>query len=602
MKRQFYLFLSAILLATATTYGQNAQQLYFNQLTTDFDYQARSFVVDTPPSPSGARAFLLWSKNFTKDLLVRGLSLDEFDKSGNFLSAQINMQPQSPTETIQPKKIIKAQRVKGYYLLGYVIRSFNTINGFQVYSTPLVIRLDDNLRPVWIFKIHYSTITSANAQSLIEYNDIIEASNGDLVLAGRYSDAAGQQSRVLLTRLNAGGAVLWAMQYFPGGCNVEAFSLTETTNRNLALTGYVEECGSTPSGVRRLLYANISSTGIPIVFEKLGNTPLALEGSKIVKHTNIAGADEFFITGYVDIVQPTGLTNRQVLLVDIKESGGLITLNHIGDAGSETGNDLTYRDAGNGNYDLYLTGATSSYYTNVKSEAFYLQLKYSGHVLGLAEFSTFPSLVSNYVARRGLEIKKAGKDRFAILANNDFVIGSQQRNFTHVFIRDLGDPTGNCIKLHQPPVTRFSMDVKTIALNFPRLPFTVYRDDFRPFEKVTPRLECGDFYVDAYNAASAARLMKGASLAVQPTVKGPVALKVFPNPVKDQLYIEHPSTFTKGMATARVYSTDMRLLRQISLPAGGNRSNISMDGLPAGLYFLQLQYGSETQLIKIKKD
>ncbi len=601
MKRHFYLFLAAILLATLT-YGQNAQQLYFNQLSTDFDYQARSFVVDTPPTPNGARAFLVWSKNFTKDLSLRGLSLDEFDKSGNFLSEQINMQPQSPTEAIQPKKIIKAQRVTGYYLLGYVIRSFNTINGFQVYSTPLVIRLDENLRPVWIYKIHYTTINSSNAQSLIEYNDIIEASNGDLVLAGRYSDAPGQQSRVLLTRLNQAGTVLWAYQYFPGGCNAEAFSLTETTNRNLAVTGYVEECGSTPSGQRRLLYANISSTGIPIVLEKLGNNPLALEGSKIVKHTNVAGADEFFITGYIDVVPPIGPVNRQVLLVDIKESGAPITINHIGDAGSENANDLIYKDAGNGSYELYLTGATTSYYTNVKSEAFYLQLKYSGQVLGLQEFSTFPSLMSSYVARRGLEIKKAGKDRFAILANNDFVISNQQRNFTHVFVRDLSDPTGNCIKLHQPPVTRYSMDVKTIALNFPRLPFTIYRDDFRPFEKINPRLECGDFYIDAYNAAAAARMMKAAPLVVQPTVKGPVAVKVFPNPVKDQLYIEHPSTFTKGVATARVYSTDMRLLRQISLPAGGNRSNISMDGLPAGLYFLQLQYGSEAQLIKIKKD
>lgn len=92
MKKHLYLLLSILLVAITALHAQNAQQLYFNQLSTDFDYQAASFVVDTPPSPTAApRAFLLWSKNFVKDPAIRGLTLDEFDApAGNFLTEHFN--------------------------------------------------------------------------------------------------------------------------------------------------------------------------------------------------------------------------------------------------------------------------------------------------------------------------------------------------------------------------------------------------------------------------------------------------------------------------------------------------------------------------------
>ncbi|GAA0562499.1 T9SS type A sorting domain-containing protein [Chitinophaga japonensis] len=601
MKKCFTLFFPAFFLAIVASYAQNAQQLYFNQFAVDYDYQAASFVVDTPPPSSPvARAFLMWSKNFTRDPSTRGLTLDEFDKTGNFLTQQINLQPGSPTEYLLPKKIIKAKLVKGYYLLGYIIRSSNQINGQTVHSTPLVVRMDENLNLVWAYRVHFASLNGTTAQALIEYNDIIEVSNSDLVLAGRFSDVPGQQNRVLMTRLNQAGAVLWTYQYFLNGCNAEALSLAEAADRNIALTGYIEECGSTFSGPRRLLYGAFTAAGIPIVIEKLSGGQ-ALSGSKIVRHTNAPGSDEFFITGYIDLVNASGAVNKQVLLLDIKESGGVITVSHIGDAGPEAANDLVFRDLGGNNYYLYLTGYTGSYYTNVKTEVFFLWLRYAGGLYGLAEFSTFPGMNSSYVARRGLEIKSAGRDRFAILDNADAFLSPQQRTFTNVLIRDLNDGTGNCIKLHQPPVTRYQLGVTPVSYNYPRLIFTGYRDVLRPFERVIPRPECGNFYIDPYNAFSLAPLVEQLVEATTPAAKLLPDMRIYPNPARDQLYLDYGTTLNKGNIIARVFSTDMRLVKEVVLP-GGNRNEVSLSGLGSGLYFLQVQYKGKVRMFQVKKE
>lgn len=605
MKAKLYLLLSAMLMAAQAVLAQNAQQLYFNQLSVDYDYQAASFVVDTPPLNSAVRrAFLLWSKNFTKDPNTRGLSLDEFDPLGNFISEQINLQPGVPSEYLLPKKIIKAKLAKGYYLLGYVIKSPNLINGFPVHSTPLIIRLDDRLNPVWIYKIHFASITTANAQSVIEYNDIIEASNADIVVAGRFSDLPGGQSRVLMTRLNSAGAVLWTYQYYLNTCNAEAFSITEATNRNIAMTGYIEECPSTTfTGPRRLLYATFASNGIPVLIEKLSAGNQTLSGARIVKHTNVANSDEFFITGYIDILMSTGATNKQILLVDIKESGAPITVHHIGDAGPEAANDLVYRYLGPNEYLLYLTGYTGSYYTNVKTEVFFLFLRYSSNLLSLSEFSTFPSMSSTYTARRGLEIKSAGKEKFAILANSDYTISPQQRVYTHVHLRDLTDLTGNCIKRHDPSVTRYQLSVANVTRNYPRLIFTTYRDDFKPFDKVYPRPECGNFLIDPYAASASPILPALARLQTPstPSAKPQPVIRVYPNPVGEQLYIDYGTVISSGVITASIYTPDMRLVRELRL-TGGNRNSISLNGLHNGLYFVQIKHNGATKIFQIKKE
>ncbi|SEL77438.1 Por secretion system C-terminal sorting domain-containing protein [Chitinophaga rupis] len=600
MKKHLYLLLSILLVTTTVLHAQNAQQLYFNQLSTDFDYQAASFVVDTPPSPTAApRAFLLWSKNFVKDPAIRGLTLDEFDAAGNFLSEHFNPQPQVPTESILPKKIIRARLAKGYYLLAYVIKSIKTINGIQVYSTPLVIRLDPNLNPVWVAKLHYSTVTTANAQAIIEYNDIIESVNSDVVLAGRYADAPGKQTSVLLTRLSQTGAMIWTFHYPLSVCNAEALSLTELTDRNLAITGYQESCSGGPSGPRTLLYATFNAVGTPAVAERLLGGQ-ALSGSKIVKHTTIAGADELFITGYIDLISPTGAINKQVLLVDIKESGGLITINHIGDAGQEAASDLVVEGVPGGNsFNLYFTGYTDSYATTLKTDAFFLWVKYVNHIPNLVSFNTFPTSISNYVAMKGVELKWAGKERFAILANTQMTFGTQLQTNTHVFIRELNDFTGNCVKSYQPPVTAYQLIVQPVTPATVRLPFAPYRDEYTPFNKVQPRPECGAFKVDPYNANNLRTA--GQPLSSVPAVKGPATIRVYPNPVNDQLYIDYGAPKNKGRITAGIYSTDMRLIRTFVLP-GGNRNSISLQGLSSGLYFLQLQHQGATQVFEIRKE
>lgn len=602
MKEKLYLFLSVMLMAVPAVLAQNAQQLYFNQLSVDHDYQAASFVVDTPPPSSPLkRAFLLWSKNYTKDPALRGITLDQFDQNGNFLTEQINAQPGLPTEYLLPKKIIKAKLVKGYYLLAYVIKSPNLINGFPVHSTPLVIRLDDNLNPVWIYRIHFATLTTANSQALIEYNDIIEAGNSDIILAGRFSDAPAQRARVLLTRLNNAGALLWTYQYYLANCNAEGLSIAEATNRNIALTGYIEECSGTSfSGPRRLLYATFTAGGIPVVLEKLSAGTQALSGARIVRHTNIVNGDEFFITGYIDILQSTGAVNKQILLVNIKESGGPITVHHIGDGGPEAASDLKFVNLGGNNYYLYLTGYTGSYYTNVKTEVFFLHLKYSSNVLSLAEFSTFPSMSSAYTARRGLEIKSAGKERFAILANADYTLSPQLRTYSHVHIRDLTDLSGNCIKQHNPPVLPYQLSITTLGVNFPRLIFNVYRDDFKRFDKVYPRPECGNFFVDPYNASLSPVLPSLARLQAPPVKAQPV-LRVYPNPVREQLYVDYGTVLAAGIITASIYTPDMRLVRELRLE-GGNRNSISLNGLHNGLYFVQIRHNGVTKMFQIKKE
>jgi len=216
----------------------------------------------------------------------------------------------------------------------------------------------------------------------------------------------------------------------------------------------------------------------------------------------------------------------------------------------------------------------------------------------LASFNTFPTSISNYVAMKGLELKWAGKERFAILANTQMTFGTQLRTNTHVFIRDLND-FSNCIKTYQPPVTAYQLVVQPVTPTMIRLPFVPYRDEYTPFNKVQPRLECGTFKVDPYNANNLRTA--GQPLSSIPAVKGPAAIRVYPNPVNDQLYIDYGIPKNKGRITAGIYSTDMRLLRTFVLP-GGNRNSISLQGLSSGLYFLQIQHLGTTQVFEIRKE
>lgn len=612
MRRIFYSVLLLSLFAGGTSYGQNADQLFYNQVLIEHDYEAASFVVDTAgPAYRYKRAFLLWSKNYQPASANRFLSLDEFDANGNFLTEHVNRHNKVPTSSLIPKKIIKSQHFKGYYLLGYVIKSNNPVDTFNVYSTPVVIQLDDNLTPVWTIKLHHAALSPNNINTLIEYNDIVEAKNGEIILAGRYSAYyTGQQTRVLITRLKSSGSIIWNYQYFNSPrCNAEALSLSEATDGNIVLTGYMENCISPGiTGTRQLLYMSVTATGAPILSQKLTSRG-TLVGDKITRHTSSPGSDEFFISGYIDVPDVTGApNNRQVLVVDLKQSGGIISAHHLGDVGAEVANDLIFQSPGGNDYYLYLTGYTSSYDNTVKAEVYFLQLKYSGGSMALAEFHTFPRPSTEYGARIGVEIKKAGKERYAILASAVYNVGTQNRTYTSVLIRDLAARQVNCTKEYVPPLKRIDLATVLFSSDNINLNFKEYKEEYKEFEKIYVKPQCDSFFIDAPNAVTiagnpdqvdkvnASRLVK-----TNTTPKQPVTVtRVFPNPANAQVYIDYAGVLNEPVVV-KVYSNTMQLIKEHKL-TGQSRMTIPLTGLTNGLYFIQVDDKTGKQVFKIRKE
>lgn len=608
MSRHLYLAIIAWLIGLSTTQAQNADQQYYNTLALKFHYKAASFVVDTPFSAAAPQAFLLWSANVYQDSTKSSLSLDQFDAAGNFISEHVVPQSGKLLPSLLPKKIFRMKNGNGYYLLGYVIQSTNLINGIPVYSTPVVLRLDPLLNAVWVQKLHFSAVSTANANALIEYNDLIEAVNGDVIIAGRYSPTpAGQQINILTTRLTNAGTIVWNYQYSTSfTCNANALSLTEATDNNIILTGYVELCTSGFSGPRQVLFLRLQPTGIPVTgFAYLGATTESA-GTKIVKRTNIGGNDAFFISGFTDVTAATGAVNRQVLILDVRETGAIVGSFHVGDAGTEESNDLVIRDLGNENYLLYLTGFTTSYYTAVSKEAFFLQLRYVPGSLGLVEFSTFPQ-TANYTERYGLEIKAAGKDKFAILANANYIISgaSNTSTFTNVLIRDLSTTSQQCIKLHQPPVSVINLSPKQLTVSPIALSFKPYAEKYTLFQKVYPKLLCGQFAVKAYDALNSGVIEQRVAAPALPINKVVPATKaetvsIYPNPASNYVFIEYSKPITTKVLV-KVYGADMRLLKTVEVK-DNSRKTLSLDGLPSGLYFIQVGDSNKSETFKILKN
>jgi hypothetical protein len=598
----------AWLIGLSTTQAQNADQQYYNTFALKFHYKAASFVVDTPLVTSAPQAFLLWSANVYQDSTKSSLSLDQFDASGNFISEHVVPQPGKLLPSLLPKKIFRMKSGKGYYLLGHVIQSINLINGIPVYSTPVLIRLDQLLNPIWVQKLHFSAVSTANANALIEYNDLIEAINGDVIIAGRYSPApSGQLINILVTRLTNAGAIVWNYRYSTSfTCNANALALTEATDNNIILTGYVELCTSGFGGPRQVLFLRLQPTGIPVTgFAYLGATTESA-GTKIVKRTNIAGNDAFFISGFTDVTAATGAANRQVLILDVRESGAIAGSFHVGDAGTEESNDLVIRNLGNENYLLYLTGFTTSYYTAVSKEVFYLQLRYVPGSLGLVEFSTFPQ-TANYTERYGLEIKAAGKEKFAILANANYITSSTSTStFTNVLLRDLSATNQQCIKLHQPPVSIISFSPKQLTVSPIALSFKPYAEKYIVFQKVFPKLLCGQFFVNAHDALNSGVIEQRIAaptmtLNKMAPVTKPETVSIYPNPANSHVFIEYSKPITSKVLV-KVFGADMRLLKTIEIN-DNNRKMLSLDGLPSGLYFIQVgENNNKNEVFKIMKN
>ena len=498
MKKHLYRVLLC-LCVYATARAQNANELYVNNLAANNHYEAASFVVDTaPPTVSLKRAFLLWSKNAHPGLTTGLLTVDEFAPNGNFDSEHYNTQERTRDSFLLPKKIIRSRLFKGYYMLALVKRPFVPIGGRAVYSTPVVIKIDEALKMVWAYKIHFASITGKTIRALIEYNDIIEADNGDLVLAGHLKLVYNRDpNRLLATRLKTSGSIIWSYDYsFKPVCSATALSLAEAKAHQLVLTGYTDNCAiSSKSGVRQLLFMTLTPDGVPMLAQAMRGGQASL-GNKILQHADARG-EAFFIAGTISLPTARTAPNQQLLFVDIQANGVIRSVYHIGDAKTEVANDMQFSFLGNTNYFLFFTGYTNSYAS--RKEAFFLQLEYKAGNMALLTFNTFTHSAA-YTSGVGLEIKKAGKERWAILENTTFQLHAtpfQSGYFTNILVRDLKDTSTRCIKKFQPPVRPYQLSWQRLQADSNTLNFKIYEETYKEGGRIIPKEQCGQLFIDA---------------------------------------------------------------------------------------------------------
>ena len=79
------------------------------------------------------------------------------------------------------------------------------------------------------------------------------------------------------------------------------------------------------------------------------------------------------------------------------------------------------------------------------------------------------------------------------------------------------------------------------------------------------------------------------------------AIKVYPNPSKDFIYIEIP-TFSKGIFSLKINDLAGRNLSEMELKAGQKSYSIDVQKLPQGIYFLNAEQGDKRLVKKIFKE
>ena len=78
------------------------------------------------------------------------------------------------------------------------------------------------------------------------------------------------------------------------------------------------------------------------------------------------------------------------------------------------------------------------------------------------------------------------------------------------------------------------------------------------------------------------------------------SVNVFPNPVKDELTVKIGGATNEGKISLMDISG--KLMKTIATDASGNTLNISMSGMPAGIYLIRYVDAGHTQTIKITKE
>lgn len=607
--KNYYPFLTMLILVCMgkPAAAQNADKLVYNVLAASHVYGAASFVVDESCVTGSQRGLLLFAKNLFPPSGDRGLSLDEFDINGNFLSSHFNTQTNLTSATLIPKKIIRSQYEHAYYLLGVVIDSPNPINNLVALYSNVLIKLDCDLNLVWIEKIHYPGMTAIQAQIHLEYNDLLECSNTDIAVVGRFRNNSSSQNVMAAARLDNAGTLLWSKIYPTSlgsvACNTVANSVAEATDGTLCITGFREVC--TPpafTGIRNLLYTTLTPAGMPASSLVVFNSPKEMVGDKIIRNTNVAGADNFFISGWMDAPG----NNRQILVANIQQNGTAITFHHIGaTAGAEQAHDMIFKIATGGSKQIYLTGFTQSY--SPLRQPFFLSLNYNQPLMTLSDFSRYPAPTSLYGNRTGLEIKKADNDKFAILASAEYkpTSSSPFQEFSSLLERDIFDNTTACRVAATPPVTAFTMN-RSLYQHSPQDVFTTHPEIWASYRTLTAPTHCGTFIVNPANAdpvpGNNDEVLKNRPVPV-PVEAGPDAqFSIYPNPVKDQLLIiPGKSWLNEPNLQLGIYSAEMQLIRQERLNAG-RQHLINVSALPAGLYFIKLESGSRSVVKKLMKE
>lgn len=596
----------AILLIASKASAQNADELMYNQYLSQYNYVAGSFVIDTGISQANnqKRAFLIWADNLQPDTLKRFFSLSEYDGNLNFLTEQGNTtQKTGSVKNMFAKKIIKSKFESAYYLLAYVTSSSHTISGFKVNSSPMVFKIKAaGLGIVWAKTINLSAINTNNSGTVIEYNDIIETSDKNLVLVGKYATSAQVKEFVLATKLKGtNGALVWQYIYRTGAnCNEAANSIAETTDKKLSLTGYVKKCTTSPNGNADVFYLQIQSTGVPVpgIYARFfWPSTLNMWADKITCYTASAGNDQLIISGYIDI-QDVGAVNRQIMLLNIRQSGGLITAQHIGNRKTDVCNDLIFSKNGtSGNdYLVYLTGQTFTYpQDSTIGKAYFLYGKFNtaAGMTGISEFSTFPNSLNPIGNRTGVEIKNAGEyKKFAILATGLYKPSASTQTFSNVFLRDFNDTSDNCIKKQKAPLKQFTVGTQVFSISKDTVFLKVYNEQWIKLEKLETKEYCQRIDVDPNRALSIKQDDTKERQEIQ-------MLRVSPNPAQSVISLTTIDGFklagNSNKASITIFNYNMQVQRVITVsPSSGNTISIPVANLTPGFYRVQLTRDNET--------
>ena len=82
--------------------------------------------------------------------------------------------------------------------------------------------------------------------------------------------------------------------------------------------------------------------------------------------------------------------------------------------------------------------------------------------------------------------------------------------------------------------------------------------------------------------------------------QAPTKIQIYPNPVQRVFEFSADQDFGIG-ATLQIYNTQGKQLQSISLPAGQQRQQVTIDGLNAGIYLVQYQTATTSQTLKFIK-